>query len=185
MPVGEIKFMRIPVTGVKCEGCSEDLPFGAWAHYQPDSKKAVCIDCGAKRGWTDKERAMQLIRKRELQEDIKALRARQKIEADALYLLTQQVDVHRFGECWLDLDRQLHKLMDTVRSYLDKVATPEEKDALTKVFDAIRETQELQKEVSQELEMRLYLLDRSARRKKHLEKLVDEEATQETIRVSE
>jgi hypothetical protein len=179
MVVGEIKLLRVPVGNVKCEDCKRDLPFGAWAHYQADSKKAICIECGVKRGWSDKDRAVNIIKKRELQEDIKALRKRQKIEADALYLLREQVDLHRFGERYLDLERQIHALMDTVQSFVDKVATPQEKDALQKVYKAVGDTQALQKVIQEELESRLFLLERSERRKKYVQKIIDDAEAEE------
>lgn len=180
MPVGEIKFMRITVSGVKCEDCKKDLPFATWAHYQPDSKKAVCVDCGAKKGWTDKERAQLLIKKLELQEDIKALRARQKIEAGTLHRLMEEINIHQLGKTWEELENQLHKMMDTVQSYLDKLATREEATALQEVKKIAKETQATLKEIRDELEMKLFLLDRSARKRKYPEKLIDEEDATQT-----
>ena len=175
MPIGEIKFMRIPISGVKCEDCGKDLPFATWAHFQSDSKKAVCVDCGAKKGWTDKERATLLIKKLELQEDIKALRTRQKTETAILFRLTQEIDIRQLGKRWEVLEAQLHITMDTVQSYLDKIATREEATALQQVKEIVKETQETLKEIREELEMRLFLLDRSARKKKYPERLVDED----------
>jgi hypothetical protein len=64
-------------------------------------------------------------------------------------------------------------LMDTVQSFVDKVATSEEKDALQKVYKAVGETQGLQKVIQEELESRLFLLERSERRKKYVQKIID------------
>jgi hypothetical protein len=167
MPDSEIKLTRVPIN-TKCADadCGKPLPFGTWAHWHADSKQAICIECGAKRGWTDKDRANNIIKKLELQEDIKALRKQQKVEADALYLLREQVDLHRLGERSLDLEKQIVALMSKVNSYLSKVATAEEKAALKQVYEEIKGTQELQGEIWEQLESRLFLLEREERKVK-------------------
>lgn len=175
----EIKFRRIPVDKAECKGCKKPLPWGSWAYYQESTGIAMCTECAAKNRLEDKDIANLIVKKRELQEDLKALRTRLRIEADALYLLKEKVDVTRFGERYLDLERQIHALMDTVQDYLYKCAGPEEKAALQKVLQSIEETQELQKTVKDELEMRMYLIKRAERKGKHLEKLVDDEERKE------
>lgn len=96
--VDEIKLVRVPIdTHCADPSCKRTLPFGSWAYYHADSEIAVCPDCGVKRGWSSKERANEIIKKMELQEDIKALKKQRKIEADALFLLREKIDLHRLG----------------------------------------------------------------------------------------
>ncbi len=173
--LGEVKYVRIPLD-LRCDDCQKELPWGTWAHYQPDLKKAICTECGTKRGWTDKERATNLVKKRELQEDIKALRKRQKIEATTLYLLQQEVDLSKFGKRYEALEQEIRAAMKTVDSYLSKVATPEEKQALQAVTQLIDELRLTQKVIQEEVESRLFLLERSKRRKQHVPKVIDDEA---------
>src|SRR5271157_1429730 len=99
MPSEAVKLVRVPVnTHCADPACKKNLPFGSWAYWSEDAQLAICPDCGTKRGWSTKERADEIIKKLELQEDIKALKDQRKIEADALLLLKQEIDLHRFGE---------------------------------------------------------------------------------------
>jgi len=173
--LGEVKYMRLPLD-LKCCDCGKEILWGTWAHFQADMKRAICTDCGTKRGWSDKDRAMNIVKKRELQEDIKALRKRQKVEADSLFLLQEKVELHRFGQRYSALEQQIHSSLDSVQGYLAKVATSEEKQALSNVFRVIRETQATQKVIQEEVEARLFLLERSERRKKHVPKVIDDDA---------
>ncbi len=176
----EIKFTRVPIKNAVCGDCKRPVSWGVWAHYQESTGEVVCQSCGLKRGWQEKDIANYILKKRELQEDLKALRSRIKIEGDALYLLTEKVDLTRFGERYLDLERQIHKSLDSVQSFIEKVATPEEKTALRKVYDVTDETRQVQKEIKEELDMRLFLIQRAERKKKHLEKIIDVEEERKT-----
>lgn len=154
-----VKLMRCPIdTQCGNHECKKDIPFGAWAYYDPRSGEAICPECAVKRGWTPKERVKQLIKALELREDVKALKEQRKIEADALILLKKQINLHRLGESDLELEKQIIALMNTVDSYLKQCGTPKEKEALDKVFDVIQETQELQKEVRTRIQNRLFVL---------------------------
>jgi len=157
--VGTVKLMRCPID-TQCGSCREPLPFGAWAYYDPRSGEAVCPECAVKRGWTPKERIKQLIKTLEIREDLKVLKEQVKIETDALMLLRRQIDLHRLGERDLELETKIIEIMNTVDSYLKQCGTPKEKEALDKVFDVIRETQELQKEVREHVQNRLFMLER-------------------------
>lgn len=137
---GEVKYARLP-TDFLCDDCGKELSWGTWAHFQAEMKRAICTECGARRGWSDKDRAKNLVAKRELQEDIKALRKRQKFEADALQRLQQEMDLHQFSKRYLALDQRLHETIDTVQSFIAKVATAEEKQALMQVFRVVAQTQ--------------------------------------------
>ena len=179
MPGSEIKLARVPInTFCADEKCGKPLPFGTWVHWHADSKKAICIECGTKRGWTDKDRANNIVKKLELREDIKALRKRQTVEADALFLLREQVDLHRLGERYLDLERQIIAVLSKVQSFLEKVATAEERKALQSVVDEVHVMQELQKEIQEQLESRLFLLERAERKKKPVQKVFEEDEEQ-------
>jgi len=161
-----VKLMRLPIdTHCADKECEKTLPFGAWAYYNPEEMQAICIECGVKRGWSPKDRVNQLITRLELQEDIKTLRQQRKIEMDALYLLREKIDLHRLGERDVDLEQQIVDLMNLVKDYLQHCGSAPEKEALQKVFDAIRETQELQREVREQVENRLFLLDRREKKK--------------------
>jgi hypothetical protein len=176
---GEVKLVRLPLS-TKCAGpeCGKPLPFGAWAHYHPDTQQAICIECGVKRGWTDKDRANNIIKKLELQEDIKALRERKKIEANALYLLKEQIDLHRLGERDLDLEKQILELQSRANEYLQKIATSEEKTTFKQFKNTIEEAQKLQKEIREQVESRYFLLERKERKQKRKEPLLTEDTTQ-------
>ena len=172
---GEVKYVRLPLD-MHCDDCGKELLWGTWAHFQVEMNRAICTECGAKRGWSDKDRAVNLVKKRELQEDIKALRKRQKVEANTLQLLKEQIDLHNFGKRYLALDAQIHAAMDIMQSYLSKVATSEEKQALAAVCGLIAQLQKTQKVIQEEVESRLFLLERSERRKQHVPKLIDDDA---------
>lgn len=159
--VESVKLMRSPIdTQCGDPECKKPLPFGAWVYYNPQSGEAICPESAVKRGWTPKQRVKQLIKMLELREDIKALTKERKMEMDALILLRQKIDVHRLGEKDLELESQITKLMDTVQDYFRHCGTPKEKDALNKVFKVIRQTQELQKEVRDHVQSRLFLIKR-------------------------
>jgi len=162
-----VKLIRCPID-TQCGGCGDSIPFGAWAYYDPRSGEAVCPECGVERGWTSKERIKQLIQGLEIRENLKVLKEQVKIETDALMLLKKQIDLHRLGERDLQLETQIIELMNTVDSYLKQCGTPKEKEALDKMFDVMRETQELQKEVREQVQNRLFVLERkeAAARKK-------------------
>ena len=176
---GEVKLVRLPLS-TKCADpeCGKPLPFGAWAHYNPDAEQAICIECGVKRGWSDKDRANNIIKKLELQEDVKALRERKKIEANALYLLKEQIDLHRLGERDLDLEKQILELQSRANEYLQKIATPEEKASFQQFRNTIEEAQKLQKEIREQVESRYFLLERKERKQKRKTPPLMEDTTQ-------
>ena len=175
MPTDEaVKLMRLPIDTVCADKeCGKALLFGTWAYYNPEEMQAICPECGIKRGWSPKDRVNQLITRLELQEDIKALRQQRKIETDALYLLREKIDLHRLSERDVVLERQIVDLMNLVKDYLQHCGSASEKEALQKVFDAIRETQELQREVREQIESRLFLLERRGKRKKEIEQIAN------------
>ena len=161
-----VKLMRCPVdTSCGNPECKKDLPFGVWVYYNALESAAICIACAIERGWTPKQRVKQLMKALELREDIKVLRMQKKIEMNALVLLKQTINVHRLGERDLHLERQIVACMDTVQGYMQKIATPEEKEALNRVFEVIRETQELQKEVREHVHDHVFLIERREKRK--------------------
>ncbi len=110
-----VKLMRLPIDA-QCadKECGKALPFGTWAYYNPEEMRAICPECGVKRGWSPKDRINQLITRLELQEDIKALRQQRKIEMDALYLLREKIDLHRFAERDAELEQEIISLMNSL-----------------------------------------------------------------------
>lgn len=167
--VKTVKLMRCPIdTHCGDSECGKPLPFGVWVYFNPQSNEAICPECAVKRGWSAKQRVKKLIEGLELREDIKALRKQRKIELDALTLLKEKIDVHRLAERDLELEKQIVELMATVQDYLRHCATPEEKDALNKVFETIRDTQKLQKKVREQVQNQLFLIERkeTAQKKK-------------------
>jgi len=165
--MGTVKLMRSPID-TNCGSCKEPIPFGAWVYYNPQSGEAVCPECAVQREWTPKERITQIMRTLELREDLKVLKEQVKIETDALILLKKTINLHRLGERDLQLETQIVELITTVQSYLNQCGTPKEKEAFDKLIDVIRETQELQKEVREHVQNRLFMLEKqtTARKKK-------------------
>jgi len=162
---GVIKLMRSPID-THCGDCEKELPFGIWVYYQTDSGDAVCVECGVKKGWTSKQRVNQIVTALELKEDIKALRKQSKIEADGLVMLKDKIDLYRLGERDPELEQQITKLISVVEDYLRQCASVPEKEGLSKVFKSIEECQGLQKEIRDQIESRLFLMDRRAAKKK-------------------
>ncbi len=156
-----IKLVRCPVDA-QCASpeCKRPLPFGTWVYFNPVSEEAICPECAVKRGWSSKQRVMQLITALELREDIKTLKVERKIAADALFLVKKTLDLHRLGERDLELEQQIMKLMNTVRDYLQHCASEPEKDGLQKISSAIQECQELQREVREAVHNRLFLVEK-------------------------
>ena len=161
-----VQLMRSPIdTNCANADCKVRLPFGAWVYYVPDTGEALCIECSEKRGWLSKQRVKQLIVAMQLREDIKALRQEVKVELDGLALLRQRVDLHRLGERDVQLEEQIVKLMATVDDYLKHCGLGDEKEALKKVFDVVREAQELQKQIREHLHDRFFVLDRKEKKR--------------------
>ncbi len=169
MPGEKIDLVRVPVD-VECTDCGKKLPFASWAYFNADSEQAICVECAAQRGWASKDRVKDLIAKLELQEDIKALKKERSVWANALLLLKEQTDLHRLGERIIELEMQATRLMGRVQNYMEKVATAEEKAVLKQVIEELREVTELQKEIRDHLESRLFLLERKERKHKRKEK---------------
>jgi hypothetical protein len=172
----------------ECLDCGKPLPFGTYAHFHAESGQSICIECGVKRGWTDKARATSTVRLLELKEDIKALRKRYKIEAEGLYLLEEKVDLHLVAENYIELERQITATISKLESYLNSVATPEEKTILKSLEKEIHGLQDLALEIKKEFESRLFLLDRAERQRKMVQKIfesIDAESEEEAARNAE
>jgi hypothetical protein len=162
-----------------CLDCGKELKFGVYAHFHEASGQAVCVECGAKRGWTDKARATSSVKMLELKEDIRALRKRWKVESEGLYLLEEKVDLHKLAATYTELEKQITATISKLESYLNAVATPEEKTILLGLERGIHELQDLALEIKKEFETRLFLLDRAERRRKMVEKIGPEDVSVE------
>lgn len=167
MPGEAVKLIRVPID-TNCGDCKKELSFGSWAYYSSVEMVAVCPECGVKRGWTPKDRVNQLIALLELREDVKALKQQRKIETDALFLLKQKIELHRLGERDLELEQQIVKLNNLVQDYLRSCGNADEKAALQKIFDAIRENQDIQREVREQIDRFLF-------RKRRKSPIIEEE----------
>lgn len=152
-----VKLMRSPID-TNCGDCKRSLPFGVWVYYNPQSTSAICPECAVKRGWSPKHRVKQLIKNLELREDVKGLQMERKLLLDALMQLKRRIDIHELGARDLDIEKNIIKLMDTVRDYLKQCGTPKEKEAFDKIYDTIRENQELQRKIRDELHNRLFMI---------------------------
>ena len=166
-----IKLDRITFDG-KCLDCGKPLPFGTYAHCH-ESGNVICVECGIKRGWTDKARALATVKLMELKEDIKALRKRHKIEAEGLHLLEQKVDLHQVTQNYKAIELQVTTTISKLESYLNSVATDQEKAILQSLEMEIPQLQDLLLEIKKEFDTRLFLMDRAERKHKMVEKVMD------------
>lgn len=161
-----VKLMRSP-NSTYCANpeCKRELPFGAWIYFSEETGDALCLSCGVNRGWTSKDRVTLIIGKLELKEDIKALKQEKQVYANTILMLKQQIDIYRLGERDIQLGVEISKLMKTVEDYLKNCGTTPEKEGFKKVFDAILECKDLQKEIREQIESRLLPLPKKAKRK--------------------
>jgi hypothetical protein len=170
-----IRLIRLPID-TNCSDCKRPLSFGIYGYFNADSQDALCIGCGVKRGWCSKDRALNIVKKLELTQDLKALRDQAKIEADALLLVRQQIDLHRIGENDALLERQMLSLIDTANDYLHHVATEPEKEALKKLLDTIQDAQKLQQEIREQVQSRFFFLERlDQKRKRKIQPIIPSE----------
>jgi len=160
LPKEPIQLMRSPKETICCNrDCGAVISFGAYAYVNSDTKEALCLECGVKRGLSSKDRAKQIVAYLELREDIKVLKDERKILADALVMLKQQVDLFRLGERDLDLEKQILSLSKLAEDYLrNNLASDEEKAALQQLLDAIEDSREMQREIRDQVERRLFWL---------------------------
>jgi hypothetical protein len=152
--------MRSPKDTKCCNrDCGVAIPFGAYAYVNSDTKEALCLECGVKRGLSSKDRAKQIVAYLEFREDIKVLKDEKKVQGDALVMLKQQVDLFRLGERDLDLEKQILELSKLASDYLrSNLASDEEKAALKQLLAAIETARELQREIRDQVERRLFWL---------------------------
>ncbi|MDD4979632.1 MAG: hypothetical protein PHI29_13480 [Gallionella sp.] len=154
-----IKLDRVTLD-LKCLDCGAEIPFGHWAHFHADSGNAICIECGAKRGWTDKTIAVHNVKLHELKQDLSALRKRIKIESEGLFLLESKVKLNEIGESYQELERQLKNSVLTIESFVKALATPEEKKVLEQLAKELPVLNKLALEIKHELDVRLFWLDK-------------------------
>jgi len=168
---GKVQLMRCPIDTV-CGDCQKSLFFGVWVYYNADTGDAICPECGVKRGWTSKQRVKQLIKALELKTDIVALRRQRKIESTKLMILKQQINMHKLGERDLDIEKGIIELMDTVQDYLHHCGTEKEADAFNQMLNAMRQNQELQKEIREEINNWMFLIGKEKKKLKPEQKIV-------------
>jgi hypothetical protein len=167
-----IKWERISISTF-CLDCKKPLHYGAWAHFHADSGQAICGDCGVHRGWTDKTLANLQVKTAEIKADIVSLRKRYKTEVEGLYLLEEKVDLHQLAQSYIELESKIVGIISKLESYLNAVATSEEKVILESLEREINVLQDLAQEVSNAFKVRLFLLDEAERKHKMVKKVFD------------
>jgi hypothetical protein len=165
----KVKLMRSPVETV-CNDCNIEIHFGVYCYFNEETADAVCVDCGVEHGWSDKQRVKLLIKKKELNLDIKALRRVRELESRELARIKRKVKIFRLAETHIQIEQDYLNLSDKVESYLNKCGTAEEKETFKKVFEAAEKVLETQKAVDKEVFDQLYLLDKEELRDKEKEK---------------
>jgi hypothetical protein len=169
-----IKFERVTFN-TKCLDCGKDLPFGYYAHFHADSGCAICVDCGVKRGWSDKAIAQNSAKLQELKADLAALRKRVKVESQGLFLIEEKVGLHQIGEGYNELEKQIEGALAKLQSYLFAVATPQEKALLQELEGEIRRLQDLAREIKLEFDARLFWLDKNQQKVKNAQAAMSDE----------
>jgi hypothetical protein len=139
---------------------------GTFAYVNSETGAALCLDCASQRGMTSKQRVKQLLVVTELKEDIKALKKEKDIRLDAIHMLEKQIDLYRLGERDLELEKEIVKLMNQVQEYVKKIATKEEKEMFNAVWKKIDELKDLQKDVRDHIEQRMYWFENPTKKKK-------------------
>jgi len=170
LPKEPIQLMRSPKETKCCNrDCGAVISFGAYAYVNSDTKEALCLECGVKRGLSSKDRAKQIVAYLELREVSKALKDETKVQADALVMLKQQVDLFRLGERNLDLEKAVLSLKDVAEKFLrESIGSAAEKEAVRKLLAAVDEDLELRKQIQDQVEARLYwfrVAEKKAKRK--------------------
>jgi hypothetical protein len=182
-----IKLDRVPFDTV-CVDCGGKIPFGQYAHFHADSGQAICTGCGAKRAWTEKDRAVHSVKMLELKEDIKALHKRYVVEAQGLHLLEEKVDLHQVAQLYIELESKVTAAVSRLNSYLlQGIASPEESRILQELARLIPDLLSMAAEIKREFDMRLFLLDKAERTQKMLQKVFAESdaETEEAQRLAE
>ena len=169
-----IKFDMVTLD-LNCLDCQKVIKFGDWAHFHAESGCAICVDCGAKRGWSDKALAVYNAKMQELKVELAALRKRVKIEAQGLYLIELKVDLHQIGETYNELEKKIEGALARLWSYFNAVATPEEKVALQALEKEVRSLQGLALSIKQEFDVRLFWLDKTQAKVKTAQAAVSDE----------
>jgi len=158
-----IKLMRIPInTNCADPKCNKLINMGAYAYFLPATNDTMCIECGTKRGWTSKQRATLIVQELEIREDLKALKKQRKIDSEDLLHLKEQIDLYKLELREFAIEKQAIKLITLIDDYLKNVGSPAEKALFDKAVKTIEECRDLQKEVKEQVDARLFMLDRTA-----------------------
>jgi hypothetical protein len=160
-----IKFERVTLD-LPCLDCSKPINFGDWAHFHSESSSAICVDCGAKRGWSDKAMASHNAKLQELKTELSALRKRVKVEAQGLYIIEEKIELHQIGENYKELEKQIEVAIAKLWDYFNSLATSEEKATLKGLEKEIRRLQNFALEIKREIDTRLFWLDKNEQRVK-------------------
>lgn len=159
-----IKWERV-TDDLVCEDCGKSLPFGSHAHFHAESHRAICGDCGVRRGWTDATLASLEVQLAEKKADIITCRKRFKVEVEGLYILREKIDVYKLADSYAILEGKITGAMALLASYLNAVATTQEKSILDRLEEEIYALQDLAKKINEELRVRLFVLEKAERQR--------------------
>ncbi len=173
-----IKFERVTID-THCLDCKKPVGFGDWAHFHAETGTAICVDCGALRGWSDKALASGRAQLQELKATLAALRKRVKVESQGLYLIESRVGLHQIGEGYIELEKQIESTIARLQSFFDAVATPQETAILQNLEREIRRLQDLAKSIKEEFDVRLFWLDKQQQKVKNAQAAMSDEELQE------
>jgi hypothetical protein len=155
-----IKLDRVPFDTV-CVDCGGKIPFGQYAHFHADSGQAICTGCGAKRAWTEKDRAVHSVK---------------------------MLELHQVAQLYIELESKVTAAVSRLNSYLlQGIASPEESRILQELARLIPDLLSMAAEIKREFDMRLFLLDKAERTQKMLQKVFAESdaETEEAQRLAE
>ena len=143
----------------KCanKDCLNIIPFGTFGFVNSETGEALCLDCGAARGFTTKARVKMLLATKELKQTIKLLKAEEKTRLDAIAMLDQKIDLTRLGERDVEIENKIVALTELTSKYFrEGIGTAEEKAMRDAVMKVIEELRELQLEIRDRVENGLY-----------------------------
>ena len=180
MPKESVQLLRVPIN-TTCLDCDAAIKFGAFAYFVEDTNDTLCIECGTKRGWSSKERVKQLIKELESKERLKAIKEQTRIELSTLMYYKKSINLFKLGENDITLENQIINLIKMANDYLLHVGNPEEKELFKKLQFEVRKTQEMQKQIREEIHSQIFLLEKEKVKRKRKLLFPDEDREAEQI----
>lgn len=125
--------IRCPID-TTCADCKKRIKFGETVFYHPTTG-ALCLECGVKRGMTDKARVRKLLALYELKQDKKALK--QEIESGIEKLLQVR---GQYEKVRLELlnSGELTQMIEQYKRYINATGgSAEEKESFQKMLEYV------------------------------------------------